>query len=146
MISTLSSSCSKRYTKRQYSPAVSLELESYNYEMVINCCWYGYIYMKIWPLHCNIVLRLTLWKESLIRDSKEVQQYAQYGTKQKTQLSPQINLIHGVMGSGLASSAIYRVFETRSDNPKTIRKVWRYQRGNEKPHVEQEQTTQWPKE
>jgi hypothetical protein len=25
-------------------------------------------------------------------------------------------------------------------------KVWRYQRGNQNPHIEEEQTTQWPKE
>ena len=27
-----------------------------------------------------------------------------------------------------------------------IRRVWRYQRGNQNPYVEEEQTTQWPKE
>ena len=27
-----------------------------------------------------------------------------------------------------------------------IRRVWRYQRGNQKPYIEEEQTTQWPKE
>jgi hypothetical protein len=70
-----------------------------------------------------------------------------HNTKQKKpHISPQINLIHGVIVSGLASSVIYRVLETRSDNPKTIRKVWRCQRGNEKPQVQQEQTTQWPKD
>jgi hypothetical protein len=26
-----------------------------------------------------------------------------------------------------------------------IRKVWRYQRGNQNPYIEEEQTTQWPK-
>ena len=26
------------------------------------------------------------------------------------------------------------------------RRVWRYQRGNQNPHIEEEQTTQWPKE
>jgi hypothetical protein len=26
------------------------------------------------------------------------------------------------------------------------RRVWRYQRGNQKPYIEEEQTTQWPKE
>jgi hypothetical protein len=28
----------------------------------------------------------------------------------------------------------------------TIRRVWRYQRGNHNPCIEEEQTTQWPKE
>ena len=28
----------------------------------------------------------------------------------------------------------------------TIRRVWRYQRGNQKPYIVEEQTTQWPKE
>jgi hypothetical protein len=27
-----------------------------------------------------------------------------------------------------------------------LRRVWRYQRGNQKPYVEEEQKTQWPKE
>jgi len=27
-----------------------------------------------------------------------------------------------------------------------LRKVWRYQRGNQNPYIEEEQTTQWPKE
>ena len=27
-----------------------------------------------------------------------------------------------------------------------IRRVWRYQRGNQNPYIEEEQTTQWPKE
>ena len=27
-----------------------------------------------------------------------------------------------------------------------IRRVWRYQRGNQNPYMEEEQTTQWPKE
>jgi hypothetical protein len=27
-----------------------------------------------------------------------------------------------------------------------LRKVWRYQRGNQIPYIEEEQTTQWPKE
>jgi len=26
------------------------------------------------------------------------------------------------------------------------KRVWRYQRGNQKPYSEEEQTTQWPKE
>jgi len=29
---------------------------------------------------------------------------------------------------------------------KYIRRVWRYQRGNQNPYIEEEQTTQWPKE
>jgi hypothetical protein len=27
-----------------------------------------------------------------------------------------------------------------------LRKIWRYQRGNQNPYIEEEQTTQWPKE
>ena len=27
-----------------------------------------------------------------------------------------------------------------------IKRVWRYQRGNQNPHIDEEQTTQWPKE
>jgi hypothetical protein len=26
------------------------------------------------------------------------------------------------------------------------RRVWKYHRGNQNPHIEEEQTTQWPKE
>ena len=29
---------------------------------------------------------------------------------------------------------------------KVIRRVWRYQKGNQNPYIEEEQTTQWPKE
>ena len=29
--------------------------------------------------------------------------------------------------------------------PSFVRKVWRYQRGNQNPYIEEEQTTQWPK-
>ena len=28
----------------------------------------------------------------------------------------------------------------------TLRRVWRYQRGNQNPYIEEKQTTQWPKE
>jgi hypothetical protein len=28
----------------------------------------------------------------------------------------------------------------------SVRRVWRYQRGNQNPYIEEEQTTQWPKE
>jgi hypothetical protein len=28
----------------------------------------------------------------------------------------------------------------------SIRRVWRYQRGNQNSYIEEEQTTQWPKE
>jgi len=31
-------------------------------------------------------------------------------------------------------------------NLTALRRVWRYQRGNHKPYIEEEQTTQWPKE
>jgi len=27
-----------------------------------------------------------------------------------------------------------------------FRRAWRYQRGNQNPYIEKEQTTQWPKE
>jgi hypothetical protein len=27
-----------------------------------------------------------------------------------------------------------------------VRRVWRYQRGNQNPYIEEEQKTQWPKE
>jgi hypothetical protein len=27
-----------------------------------------------------------------------------------------------------------------------LRRVWRYQRGNQNTHIDEEQTTQWPKE
>ena len=27
-----------------------------------------------------------------------------------------------------------------------VRRVWRYQRGNQNPYIEEEHTTQWPKE
>ena len=27
-----------------------------------------------------------------------------------------------------------------------VKRVWRYQRGNQNPYIEEEQTTQWPKE
>ena len=30
--------------------------------------------------------------------------------------------------------------------PSTARRVWRYQRGNQNPYIEEERTTQWPKE
>jgi hypothetical protein len=33
---------------------------------------------------------------------------------------------------------------TTTNSP--LRRVWRYQRGNQNPYVEEEQTTQWPKE
>ena len=29
---------------------------------------------------------------------------------------------------------------------KGLRRVWKYQRGNQNPYIEEEQTTQWPKE
>ena len=44
-------------------------------------------------------------------------------------------------GFVLALSAVDRGFECASIK----RRVWRYQRGNQKPYIE-EQTTQWPKE
>jgi len=30
--------------------------------------------------------------------------------------------------------------------PRHLRRVWKYQRGNQNPYIEEEQTTQWPKE
>ena len=50
-----------------------------------------------------------------------------------------INCLIKVCG-GVQSS----VFVRRIDN--IIRRVWRYQRGNQNPYIEKEQTTQWPKE
>ena len=32
------------------------------------------------------------------------------------------------------------------NNTKLTRRVWGYQRGNQNPYIEEEQTTQWPKE
>jgi hypothetical protein len=37
------------------------------------------------------------------------------------------------------------VFPAACHNP-SVRRVWKYQRGNQNPCVEEEQTTQWPKE
>jgi hypothetical protein len=34
------------------------------------------------------------------------------------------------------------IYKTYTD----IRRVWRYQRGNQNPYIEEEQTTQWPKD
>ena len=34
----------------------------------------------------------------------------------------------------------------KSDTSKHLRRVWKYQRGNQNPYIEEEQTTQWPKE
>ena len=31
-------------------------------------------------------------------------------------------------------------------NMLNAKRVWRYQRGNQNPYIEEEQTTQWPKE
>ena len=50
-----------------------------------------------------------------------------------------INCLIKVCG-GVQSS----VFVRGIDN--IIRRVWRYQRGNQNPYIEKEQTTQWPKE
>ena len=38
----------------------------------------------------------------------------------------------------ISNSSIFRTFVRR--------RVWRYQRGNQNPHIEEEQTTIWPKE
>jgi len=35
---------------------------------------------------------------------------------------------------------------TYSNKNHGVRRVWRYQRGNQNPYIEEEQTTQWPKE
>jgi len=32
------------------------------------------------------------------------------------------------------------------DSCRNLRRVWRYQRGNQNRYIEEEQTTQWPKE
>ena len=34
----------------------------------------------------------------------------------------------------------------KSDTSKSLRRAWRYQRGNQNLYIEEEQTTQWPKE
>jgi len=34
----------------------------------------------------------------------------------------------------------------QKDKSSTVRRVWRYQRGNQNPYFEEEQTTQWLKE
>ena len=36
--------------------------------------------------------------------------------------------------------------DTTRPSPIILRRVWRYQRGNQNPYIEEEQTTQWPKE
>ena len=33
-----------------------------------------------------------------------------------------------------------------NEKDQTLRRVWRYQRGNQNPYIEEEQTTQWPEE
>ena len=33
-----------------------------------------------------------------------------------------------------------------NDSTCTVRRVWRYQKFNQNPNIEEEQTTQWPKE
>jgi hypothetical protein len=43
------------------------------------------------------------------------------------------------MGPNLASTL-------HKNNRYTVRRVWRYQRGNQNQYIEEEQTTQWPKE
>jgi hypothetical protein len=40
---------------------------------------------------------------------------------------------------------IYLLSQVFSDT-KDTRRAWRYQRGNQNPYIEEEQTTQWPKE
>jgi hypothetical protein len=36
--------------------------------------------------------------------------------------------------------------QNTTQKTKDLRRVWRYQRGNQNPYIEEEQTTQWPKE
>jgi hypothetical protein len=38
------------------------------------------------------------------------------------------------------------LFKIQSKSMLYDNKVWRYQRGNQNPYIEEEQTTQWPKE
>jgi hypothetical protein len=38
------------------------------------------------------------------------------------------------------------LFKLRIEIIYSVGRVWRYQRGNQKPYIEEEQTTQWPKE
>jgi hypothetical protein len=40
----------------------------------------------------------------------------------------------------------YICFELLHDSSIWVRSVWRYQRSNHNPYIEEEQTTQWPKE
>jgi len=53
-------------------------------------------------------------------------------------------LSNGILGSALYRSSrkllFYRI------PLKLIRRVWRYQRGNQNPYIEEKQITQWPKE
>ena len=37
-------------------------------------------------------------------------------------------------------------FECKVEIKEYVRRVWGYQRGNQNPYIEEEQTTQWPKE
>ena len=47
-----------------------------------------------------------------------------------------------------AVSAIdrYRKMSHFKSMKRKLRRVWRYQKGNQNPYSEEEQTTQWPKE
>jgi len=49
---------------------------------------------------------------------------------------PRFNSLYNVLGSLEPVIKIHLL----------VRRVWRYQRGNQKPYIEEEQTTQWLKE
>ena len=41
--------------------------------------------------------------------------------------------------------SVYKGHSWKPENVAFMRRVWRYQRGNQNPYIEEEQTTQWPK-
>ena len=43
-------------------------------------------------------------------------------------------------------SIVFRYYYMHSYLHQCVRRVWRYKTGNHKPYIEEEQTTQWPKE
>ena len=46
----------------------------------------------------------------------------------------------------LAVDSCFVVHDQSMHHHFILRRVWRYQKGNQKPYIEEEQTTQWPKE
>ena len=45
-----------------------------------------------------------------------------------------------------STSNVFTTIKSKSKDWLARRNVWRYQRGNQTPYIEEEQTTQWPKE